>query len=487
MKKRRNAKKDGLVYVGIPRERFYIPSFVDVRDAILTNLSAAGIACGYYQAEGHRVDRNRDRIVREFLNHQDHPEWLYMIDSDMEHPPDSPIMLIKHKKPIVGGLYFHRGESHDPFVFVEAGTMKDEYGRDILQWRPLRDEVFAFLDQHSLPMRDGSIAIDNPLRDPLIECDAVATGNIVIHRSVLEKMPAPHFEYRKFGTSEDLMFCYEAKRAGFPIYADLSVISGHYSMIPTGQAQFRMLFQNRGINLTSYSKRTAIGWLSKYLKIDEKKAKKMIEQGNAHMVGAIWDEVFKGRTPTSEEIDAFYDREDVGLAYLIELLHWNFLPEFARIRSIIVPLRSKNVIEIGSGIGSVAMQLAIQGNNVLAVEPNNILRGFAEMRWNELNSELVSSRGSIVWASRGWMPEVADSVSDAIVTFDTLEHLSLDELRVTIRESARMLKPSGRMIFHNNWEQQDIYPMHQKHEEEFNELLNEYGFLRLSPTEAVKK
>ena len=65
---------NGKIYLGIPRERFYFPEFVDNRDKVLRSLHEGGLSCGYYQASGHRVDRNRDRIERvpaEMLFHND--------------------------------------------------------------------------------------------------------------------------------------------------------------------------------------------------------------------------------------------------------------------------------------------------------------------------------------------------------------------------------------------------------------------------------
>ena len=46
---------NGLIFLGIPRERFYYPQFVDNRDRVLSSLNQAGRYCGLMQAEGHRL------------------------------------------------------------------------------------------------------------------------------------------------------------------------------------------------------------------------------------------------------------------------------------------------------------------------------------------------------------------------------------------------------------------------------------------------
>lgn len=149
---KRDFNTDGKVYIGIPRERLYIPAFVDNRDQILTELNKVGQTCGYFQADGHRVDRNRDRIVEAFLDHPDKPEWLQMLDSDMDHPRDTPIRLAKWGKPIIGGLYFSRNTHHDPFVFKEVEPREDKYGRKVKMWAPMREEVFDFLNANKVHM-----------------------------------------------------------------------------------------------------------------------------------------------------------------------------------------------------------------------------------------------------------------------------------------------------------------------------------------------
>jgi hypothetical protein len=53
----------------------------------------------------------------------------------------------------------------------------------------------------------------------------------LVHRDVLEAIPEPRFERitppESGATGSDYDFCRKARRAGFPIHVDLSVISGH--------------------------------------------------------------------------------------------------------------------------------------------------------------------------------------------------------------------------------------------------------------------
>jgi cyclopropane fatty-acyl-phospholipid synthase-like methyltransferase len=75
---------------------------------------------------------------------------------------------------------------------------------------------------------------------------------------------------------------------------------------------------------------------------------------------------------------------------------------------------------------------------------------------------------------------------DAIVAFDTLEHLNYESLEVVIATFASLLKMGGTFHFHNNWGQQNIYPMHFDHSDKWDRLLQKNGFSLVSTHSAIK-
>lgn len=481
--------ENGLIYVGIPRERIGLWPFIDNRDRIVQRLHELGLDCGYYQHEGHRVDRNRDWICEAFLDHPKKPDWLLMIDTDMEHPIHVAERLVRWNKPIVGALYFHRGKVHDPFVFKKAGKQKDHWGREQRVWAPMKDEVYEFLSMNKIPMQDGAITIDPPIvGDPLIECDAVATGCMLIHRSVLETMERPWFEYEAGGNSEDLTFCDKAiTEYNFPIYCDVSTICGHYNWVAMGQAQFRIRYEQRGVDFTNYTKRTAAEWVSEFWDIPFDDALETIEAGNAHMVGELWTKEFGDRNDMSaEEVENFYRREDVGKLYLNELLHWNFSPVFSQIRQPLTTYRNTNVLEIGSGIGSVAIQMLMQGCNVVAVETNEHLRQFMDLRHKKLLEKAVGDLSQLSIVNEQWEEKSEDESFDLVIALDVLEHLQKDTLEHVVKNVGRVLKPGGRFYYHANWFQQDLYPMHFEMPETWNDMLMAAGLVQITNLEAMK-
>jgi hypothetical protein len=122
-------------------------------------------------------------------------EYAWWIDSDMKFPIDTPIRLLKRGVPIVGANYRRRrfpnpgftGMMGQPGSFTELVT-----------------------DDNSPPMQ---------------EVDVLPHGCVMVHRSVYDKIPQPHYlqEYHanlNLEIGEDIYFCQKAKANGIPVWCD---------------------------------------------------------------------------------------------------------------------------------------------------------------------------------------------------------------------------------------------------------------------------
>lgn len=134
-------------------------------------------------------------------------EWLFFLDDDVIVPSDTVHRLIRYKLPIVSGLYYRRHEGLQP-VMQKLGT----------GW------------------------ITNFQIGSMVEADLVGAGCLLIHRSVLEKVPKPWFDWRcdredlpeNQRLSEDFAFCLNAKNQQFQIFVDTSIQCRHLGF---GQAE----------------------------------------------------------------------------------------------------------------------------------------------------------------------------------------------------------------------------------------------------------
>jgi hypothetical protein len=476
-RKRSRRKEPGTqkndIFVGIPRERFFYPEFVDNRDNLLGYLQSQGRYGGHYHVESHRVDMNRQRIVEEFYRDERglNPEWLLMIDTDMEHHVEIGIRLAKWKKPIVGGLYFHRND-HEPLAFYKTNIAEDKYGRLAQNWRPARDEVYDFLTRNKFPMQDGGCIIDDMLGNPLLPVDAMGTGAIIIHKSVLDKVGGPWFSYTDPTQSEDLLFCLEAQKHGFNSFVDMSTISGHYRLVPMGQAQFRMRFEGRGLSLATPNNTDNVKeWMSEF-GWNKRSVEKALREYHPDQMAALWADVDPN---DPEQVTDFYLSADVGRLYILDLLKWNRSQFFEALRKPLMRYREKEVLEIGGGIGTTSIQMAIQRCNVQMVEPNDILRSFAEYRWEWLKPFLECQYGEIRFLKS--IHQAKPGV-DIAVGIDVFEHLHPSALPLLIDDVSFRVKRTGKLYVHNNFEQQDLFPFHFDHSLDWDEYVENAGFLR---------
>lgn len=165
-------------------------------------------------------DYARNTLVEEFLT-KTKDEWLVFIDDDII-PPNNFLDMLQHNEPVVGAVAYTYVNGN-----LQATIYKHISGK---QYEPDRDTI-AF--------------------SGLKEVDATGAACLAIKREVLEKMKKPYFKFefdpetgvRTFG--EDFYFCAEAKKLGYKIYVDTSIVTDHmkelsmYGMFKTIQSYTR--------------------------------------------------------------------------------------------------------------------------------------------------------------------------------------------------------------------------------------------------------
>lgn len=138
-------------------------------------------------------------------------EWLFFLDDDVVAPPDSIAILLSNRLPIVSGVYYRR---HEPVVPVALMNVQG----------------------------GGRMWANAPAPGQLVKVDYVGAGCLLIHRSVLEKVKEPWFEWtsdrkdlpEQQRMSEDFSFCEKARAAGFEVVLDGKVQCMHAGLSAAG-------------------------------------------------------------------------------------------------------------------------------------------------------------------------------------------------------------------------------------------------------------
>lgn len=155
------------------------------------------------------VDANRNEMVKGFLDTED-AEWLLMIDNDVVPPPDV-LSMVEHGRPVVSAtVCIRKNLVPEPIIVKEQGSQYRQVG----------------LGEYEDEVRD----------DGLLPVDGMGTGCLLLHRSVLEGMEPPwfNFKYNEYGglrLGEDFAFSRKLNDANVPLFVDTEIICRHFKTV----------------------------------------------------------------------------------------------------------------------------------------------------------------------------------------------------------------------------------------------------------------
>lgn len=175
------------------------------------------------------VEQARNVMVEKFLAGGSGAEWLLFVDRDAVLHPLTVQRLLSWDKPIVAALAFTRTPPPQPTVYAEARPDQVDGPQE---FRIQVEETRAWIARYPQLWNNGAALIEPRPDDALRPVAFTGMHCTLIHRSVLELMPAPWFERTHptggpRGAGEDYAFCRAAAELGFQAYVDRSVQAGH--------------------------------------------------------------------------------------------------------------------------------------------------------------------------------------------------------------------------------------------------------------------
>ena len=200
---------------------------------------------------------------------------------------------------------------------------------------------------------------------------------------------------------------------------------------------------------------TVVLELARFLGIAPDEANRRCRTYSPLMMADKWKEA---NPQTADEVKQFYVNTDL---YLYELAGWNESPEYKKRIAPLMNYHGKRILEIGGGIGSACIAMALNGNDVTYFDINQYNTDFAHLRFNEryLSIKQVDKLDGL----RDF---------DIVVAIDTLEHIHKDDLPKMIKDISSMLKDGGFLYCRSNFAQQETFPMHFDNEKLIEELCN---------------
>ena len=440
----------GRIAIGTRLEKMVDSQFVKVWSRLISNGLRKGD--GYIMKSDMPAHKAANELVRTFLKMN--CDTLFMLDSDAD----------------VGQNFLNE------FRDLEAG-----WGYDALQafytrrgWPP---EAIWFKRASAGQLMQCFVFDDNFTTDVAI----IGAHSVLIRREVFEKLlggeDPDRFEWffypRHNTTSEDAAFSEEAVAAGFRLGATTAVKAGHITRVTTGWETYHEFLEISGQRDRVIHYRKLLELVSDFTgeTLDDVESKVM--RGSAN-VSEMWG---KRAPATAPSVREFYGADDNG--YLYDLVAWNSSPYYDQITEPLKHASGKRVLVVGAGLGTEPAMLA--GNNSVDVfDLPGVLRRFCEWRSSRLNGQgwQMLSGDTLGQALGG-----ADGRYNLIVMLDVVEHIHPDDFDATMDAAYRALAPTGAFYLHNNFKQQDIYPMHFDHSKLFASWMERNGLVsRPNPT-----
>lgn len=341
-----------------------------------------------------------------------------------------------------------------------------------------------------------------PNRRP-IEIEYAATGFVAIHRDVFQAMLAGDFSdangthrifecvkgggqpfYPFFATftlkdvagdyhylSEDWAFSERARQLGFKVWMDQSIILEHMGWYPFTVADLNRNDESplpsTGTDLVEVAgahRETGeplidglVTEIAEWAGENEGDVRRMLPLGQAKLAD-LWASM-----PDSQTETEWYQREDVGLAYVSDLAWWHMNGG--------CPLQlteglTGRVLDFGAGIGTFALAAA-RTADVTAVETNLTMREFIAHR--SLGTALT------VVPSLDYVP---GGQFDTIIAWHVFEHLP-NPVQV-LRQLKVRLAPGGTLITQSDFDRHDSHPMHHVRDD-WEQVLKAERFVSVAP------
>ena len=421
----------GKVFVGTRLEKMVLSRFLQVWTDLLLHGLRPGDAA--FSVRGKVAHRASNELVCHFLKSD--CDTLFMLDSDADVDED----------------FLNRFRDYEP-----------GWDYDVLQafytrrgWPPR-----AIWIQENALGQTMEMFITDP--DTVQDVAIAGTHACLFKRRVFEQMlgdndPA-EFDWFYYGRhrsdSEDGMFSIEAREAGFRIGATTSIRAGHLSEITTGWETYQDYLQFSGRHLLNERYKALSLLIANFIGEPQDVVIAKSIRGNQNVLEQ-WQ---KYEPENVTDVRAFYGQQDNG--YLYDLCNWNCQPGYEDIIKPLLNVNGCKVLVIGAGLGTEVEYLLDRSNRVDVFELPGVLREFLRFRFGDDLNILDADTIKDIPASNDY---------DLIVAIDVLEHIHPSEISYALNKIRLLLGSKGQLYFHNNFGEQDKYPMHYDHTEVFNE------------------
>lgn len=208
------------VFLAVPYTRPHYGGFVE--SLLFTEMPEQVV---FRQLWGVALDAARNYLIDCFLQDQSQPEFLLFLDNDASFPPGAILRLMGHNLPVVCGCMYTTSLPPKPTMGIYQGLASN--GKHYYKFAEVVRQIVGYAREvcEEIP-KDNALMFEQAR---LMEVDGCGMHFTLIRRDVAQALRPPYFASLEYegGGGEDFFFCRAVREAGFQIYADLSIHTGH--------------------------------------------------------------------------------------------------------------------------------------------------------------------------------------------------------------------------------------------------------------------
>ena len=205
-----------MLMVATPHTRAFEGAYVE---SLLQMEKPEGMC--YIRLEGQPVDAARNRLAASFL--ESDSRFLLFVDSDATWPPEAARRLMRLNLPVVTACIYRRGLPPVPTFGTYAGINGEGNHAYNFGWSIRR--ILELVEKLGIDPDEAPNAVCFN-GDRVEEIEGCGMHFCMIRRDVLEKVGPRPFAAED-GAGEDFYFCRRVQRAGFGIFVNLAIHTGH--------------------------------------------------------------------------------------------------------------------------------------------------------------------------------------------------------------------------------------------------------------------
>lgn len=208
------------VFLGTPSTREFSAAYVS--SLWLTRFDGPA---AWHTIGGQAIDIARNMIIKTFLSSG--MDFLLMHDSDASWHPEAPARLVSRNLPVVTGIIFKRALPTFPTIGKDVGPSVQGDGTHLYNFAGTLKRINEIIDREKLTDAAKNELLFEPRAGDIQEIDGAGAHFMLIRRDVLEKIKEPWYQCTNPNAGEDFDFCRKVQAAGFKLYVDYSVFTGH--------------------------------------------------------------------------------------------------------------------------------------------------------------------------------------------------------------------------------------------------------------------